>query len=258
MTTNTMDGFDIIKLNIEIDSECPVCKLVMNDDDYKLSCKHIFCVNCICKLLEQTANSIKCPLCRTITIVDNNDIMNLNSLRWSSKLSSLIQVIGLFDIYMLMLCIFEIYVIVKISNFLNGNITSTWILTNTLTTIDIFIFLSLSGLLGLYRTKIITNKLATAFIAISMILILQSVEIIFVISLILAYYSSDTDHYVDAIRANVPEHWILMIIHVVTICIVFGSFFLENIFCKQCLRRDNVPSVYTIIMSQKSTQEQKN
>ena len=265
MINDTADHFDINKINIEIDGECPVCKIVMNDNDiYKLnSCEHTFCRSCICRLLDTTTNTIKCPLCRADNIMDNREVMDLTTLPWASKLTFLIRAVGLFDIYTLSLCIFEIYINIKLRNFLDYDNISTWILFIILTSIDILTFLSVSGLLCLYQMKLINSRLQIVFNAITAILIFQSIGFVFVFSSLLTYYPPGIDtetakQYMDRIRANAPEHWILMIVHLVTISVIFGLIFLEYIFYKQCLYRggeaDYNPSVYKILMSQKSTQ----
>nr|XP_054762191.1 tripartite motif-containing protein 2-like [Lytechinus pictus] len=68
---------EALKTVISQSTECPVCLSAFTDPKI-LSCSHTFCKACLDNLLECRGNSqIRCPICRAVTQVPNQDVGKL-------------------------------------------------------------------------------------------------------------------------------------------------------------------------------------
>ncbi|XP_054768609.2 tripartite motif-containing protein 2-like [Lytechinus pictus] len=68
---------DTLKNVISHSTECPVCLSTFTDPKI-LSCSHTFCKPCLDNLLEcQSKYQIRCPVCRAVTLVPNQDVSKL-------------------------------------------------------------------------------------------------------------------------------------------------------------------------------------
>nr|XP_054762119.1 tripartite motif-containing protein 2-like [Lytechinus pictus] len=77
-----------LKTVISQSTECPVCLSTFNDPKI-LSCSHTFCKTCLDNLLECQGNcQIRCPVCRAVTQVPNQDV---GKLQVNLALKSLIE-----------------------------------------------------------------------------------------------------------------------------------------------------------------------
>ncbi|XP_063961059.1 E3 ubiquitin-protein ligase TRIM45-like [Lytechinus pictus] len=79
---------EALKTVISQSTECPVCLSTFNDPKI-LSCSHTFCKTCLDNLLECQGNcQIRCPVCRAVTQVPNQDV---GKLQVNLALKSLIE-----------------------------------------------------------------------------------------------------------------------------------------------------------------------
>nr|XP_054761610.1 uncharacterized protein LOC129268052 [Lytechinus pictus] len=79
---------EALKTVISQSTECPVCLSTFTDPKI-LSCSHTFCKTCLDNLLECQGNcQIRCPLCRAVTQVPNEDV---GKLQVNLALKSLIE-----------------------------------------------------------------------------------------------------------------------------------------------------------------------
>nr|XP_054761611.1 LOW QUALITY PROTEIN: tripartite motif-containing protein 45-like [Lytechinus pictus] len=79
---------EALKFVISQSTECPVCLSTFNDPKI-LSCSHTFCKTCLDNLLECQGNcQIRCPVCRAVTQVPNQDV---GKLQVNFALKSLIE-----------------------------------------------------------------------------------------------------------------------------------------------------------------------
>ncbi|XP_063960506.1 E3 ubiquitin-protein ligase TRIM45-like [Lytechinus pictus] len=79
---------EALKTVISQSTECPVCLSTFNDPKI-LSCSHTFCKTCLDNLLECHGNcQIRCPVCRAVTQVQNQDV---GKLQVNLALKSLIE-----------------------------------------------------------------------------------------------------------------------------------------------------------------------
>ncbi|XP_041472603.1 tripartite motif-containing protein 2-like [Lytechinus variegatus] len=79
---------EALKTVISQSTECPVCLSTFTDPKI-LSCSHTFCKTCLDNLLECHGNcQIRCPVCRAVTQVPNQDV---DTLQVNLALKSLIE-----------------------------------------------------------------------------------------------------------------------------------------------------------------------
>nr|XP_054761609.1 uncharacterized protein LOC129268049 [Lytechinus pictus] len=79
---------EALKTVISQSTECPVCLSTFTDPKF-LSCSHTFCKTCLDNLLECHGNChIRCPVCRAVTQVPNEDV---GKLQVNLALKSLIE-----------------------------------------------------------------------------------------------------------------------------------------------------------------------
>nr|XP_054762016.1 tripartite motif-containing protein 45-like [Lytechinus pictus] len=79
---------EALKTVISQSTECPVCLSTFTDDKI-MSCSHTFCKTCLDNLLECQCNcQIRCPVCRAVTQVPNQDV---GKLQVNLALKSLIE-----------------------------------------------------------------------------------------------------------------------------------------------------------------------
>ena len=72
-----------LKRTISRTLECRIC-LELLSDPKQLSCAHTFCKGCLdnifaCSCQSETVNSVTCPICRSITKIQDGNVMNLNT-----------------------------------------------------------------------------------------------------------------------------------------------------------------------------------